>query len=408
MGSTNRFGLTTFDGTTFNLEGAFSNGDRKFLDRVLAALETHDHGGGVRLADPVDQPTAEVTDVGGALPGGRTYYYRVSFLDQFGLETAAAPEVSVSTAAKLSSPQPPDLTAGAAGTLSPGNYFYALTRVKDGYETSLGSPGIITLGSGQNSITLGLPDLDGADAFGIWRQGPADSYYTRIGETVAATAVDDGSIPASDCPTSPSNLPPAGNLTNSTNAITITVPHPDIVGVVDGQVSGWRVYRSQFSGVYESNSLVAEVTTIDPETDALALEWTDTGASGTVGQPLATSRTLTPTVAIQGGGGTQSVVLLESPDTTVWRLVANELGEMVTRTSGVEAPTEATWLSSPDGTTWELGIADTGEMTATSGTPASGDQVYLAGDGPHLPTPDPTADYLLTVNDSGELVTTLI
>ena len=54
MGSTQRFNfLTLEDGTNLSSQGGrFGIGDRRAMDRILAALETHDHAGGTGSPTP--------------------------------------------------------------------------------------------------------------------------------------------------------------------------------------------------------------------------------------------------------------------------------------------------------------------------------------------------------------------
>lgn len=411
MGSTQRFNfLTLEDGTNLSSQGGrFGIGDRRAMDRILAALETHDHAGGDRLTNPVGVPLGQVVDAGGTLPGGLTLHYRVAFVDRFGLETAASDEITVLTPSRISPPQPPTLTAVAGGALDPGVHYYALTVEKDGQSTQLGSPAVITLQAGEGSVSLDLPTLPaGATGFGIWRQGPFDSYYTKIATTVVDPTVDDGSVPPDDCATDPAKLPPLTNRTNSVNQVEITAP--DVARLADPEsgIVAWRIYRTENSGQYPPNSLVAEVTE-DDGSGGIVSTFNDTGAPLAPGQPKGTSQTLTPSVAIQGGGGggSATVLLVASPDTSVWRVVADDLGQLTSRASGGADP-GPTWLTSADETTWQVGITDGGVLSTTSGTPASVDTVYAAGTGPLLPTPDPTIDFLLTVDDLGQLVTTLI
>src|SRR4051794_36955522 len=108
--STARFGLTLGD--------SLSDHDKAVIDAVLAALELHDHRGGERLLDPSGPLVGVLSDTGGALAAGVTYFYRLSYIDRFGLETAGSAEISLTTIAGLSSPSSPLLTPVPGGTLA--------------------------------------------------------------------------------------------------------------------------------------------------------------------------------------------------------------------------------------------------------------------------------------------------
>lgn len=116
---TERFGLSYFGGPvpgSLTQNGAkFTLIDPQVIDRVLAALEDHTHAGGVRVEDPgtdeEDAPDAVLETTGGDLPGGRTFYYSISYVDRYGLESARSAEVEVVTDAPISIPLPPSLTA---------------------------------------------------------------------------------------------------------------------------------------------------------------------------------------------------------------------------------------------------------------------------------------------------------
>src|SRR3954454_20664252 len=78
--------------------------DRITLDDLLWALAQHSHDGTDALADPDGPPSLVSTGSGGALPPDPTYYYRVSYVDRWGLETGASDEATITTGASIDPP----------------------------------------------------------------------------------------------------------------------------------------------------------------------------------------------------------------------------------------------------------------------------------------------------------------
>src|SRR4051794_22346598 len=101
---TTHFGLTRVgSGETLAKNGySFGDLDRVKLDRLLYAALTHTHSGGNAVGDPSDPPTFVVNPTGGHLPASTTFYYRVAYMDEYGLESAASPEGSVTTGDPIS------------------------------------------------------------------------------------------------------------------------------------------------------------------------------------------------------------------------------------------------------------------------------------------------------------------
>lgn len=407
MALTKRFQLNKFgaaDGGSIADDGyKFSERDRDTIDAILSAFEAHTHSGGDRLADPSAAPTLSLLTEGGALPGGRTYYYRVSFLDRYGLETAASAESVISTPSQVQPPGPPVLTAlsTAGAVLTEGLYQYALTAISGDYETQLGTIAVITLMSDRNSISLAMPALPtGATAFGVWRQGPNAVGFTRIGQTSASTILDDGSVPDDPCACDPENLPPQENRTSSTNIVTITAP------TFPADARRWRVYRSLVSGSFGSETLVAEIVDVDANGNLVNF-YMDDGDQLLYGRPLEISQTLVPTAAVAGSAGGSGVVYLEAPDATTWRISATRTGEIITSLSGVPAgyaPSGMT-LQDANGATWRVTVDATGVLTTTQTASVAGDVTYTGGSSPDLPTVDGRVTYKLTVTTLGELQT---
>jgi hypothetical protein len=290
VSTSNRFALTR--------EGLKPR-DIDLVDVILASYEAHGHVGGTRLRDPANPPTGVVATTGGQLAAGTTYFYRESWTDQFGLETAASPEFNFTTPAPVPVPSPPTLSAVTGGTLLSGPTYYALSAVAGAAETSLSNPAVVSIFQNRTVNVVVPPFAPGADHYHVWRQGPNEAGFTNIG-TIADPAVvfaDDGSVPGNQCPCDPSMLPPASNFTNSTSSVTITSGDPTTVGADPSAVKSWKLYRATSSGGYTSVSLLVQVqTTVNVDgTGGLLTSFVDDGSFAlTQGQPLAVSQTLQP------------------------------------------------------------------------------------------------------------------
>lgn len=406
MPTTQRFGLHKFTGSEGALSDdgyAFSGRDRDTIDRLFEAFENHLHAGGTRLPDPTAAPVLELGTSGGALAGGVTYFYRVAYVDKHGLETAASPESGVVTPGQVQPPSAPVLSAQVGGALAEGAYYYALTSVAQGYETNFGPQAVITLLPDRGSVLLTMPSMPtGAEAMGIWRRGPNELGFTRIGETTAATFTDDGSVAADPCACEPGRQPGAENRTNSTNQVLVTCPDPALLA--SGLATRWRVYRSTISGVYGEKTLVAEIA------DPTQTTYLDRGTTLLVGRPNEVSQTLKPSARVNGaGGGAGGHFFLNDGSTQTWRVVADFDGVLETRLldNAVLTAPEAVNLRASDGNVWRLTVSTEGALTTTLvGLDAAEDELlYEVGGGPHVPSPDPLETFQLAVTVEGALTT---
>ncbi len=292
-GQTPRFGFNYFGGETSGTldddNDKFTLEDRLLLDRLLAALEAHDHHGTPALHVPSVAPVATLIPGGGELEAGSTYYYVVSFVDSNGLETISGPETSCDTPELLEVPDVPQGDTTTGGFLQPGSYTYALSALRDTEETPLGNPSAITIldggPTGEYTVTFTLPDLGDADALQLWRMKDTDGSYTRIVTSSSGTAVDDGSVPAG-LYGDPANFVPLVTTGIDNYAISVALAGDDVTDLQSTQ--GWRLYRSTESGIYGSNSLVHEVvehtTDTDPDSDLIDT-WIDDGDDPLVGSP---------------------------------------------------------------------------------------------------------------------------
>ena len=292
-GQTPRFKLNYFgSGTpgTPNDDGQkFFGLDRLTLDRLLAAIESHDHRVHPAEVAPTDPLAAELVTGSGNLQGGYTYHYRYAVVDAQGNESIASPEITVATPALLPMPGMPAayVTAGGSqGLLAPGIYYYALTALRGTEETPLGPATLIQLQQGDGSVTLTLPAFGEADAFRVWRMGSTEPGYTRIGLVSAGTEefVDVGAVAADPCACDPGNAPPPSNTGTSSYGVRLTLP--DVVDVT--AIRSWRIYRTMYAGIYPAAALVHDVVEREEEWNPfspLLTEWIDTGAATLIGKP---------------------------------------------------------------------------------------------------------------------------
>lgn len=288
-------GAITDDGSAFTAK------DPVVLDKLIKALAGHAHIAESRLDDPSEAPAVALATTGGGLAAGTTFYYVVSWVDRFGLETAASAEISVTTQGALDKPSAPIMITNSGGTLPVGSYYYALTALAGDTETPLGPTAIITV-SDFKTVNITFPPLpDGATTFSVWRQGPRESAYSRIVATIDPVANptfnDDGTILADPQAYDPTHQAPTANTTNATNAVTITTPEASFVSTDPSSVKAWRIYRTTTSGAYPASSLVTEVrTTVNADgTGGLVTTFVDTGLQALAsGAPLNTSQTFLP------------------------------------------------------------------------------------------------------------------
>ena len=425
MAQTQRFGLSHFglgvDGSFTENGGKHTGRDRRVIDRILAAFEGHRHEGGQRLLDPEDPPTLTLDTTQGALRAGTTYYYRTSFIDQYGLETAASGETAVATFAPVSEPGPPSLNAISGGSLDDGLYYYAFTGWSEGNETILSTPQAISISDWKTVEVFVASTLSaGTDQVSVWRQGPLESGFTRLvtvpigeddhpeepGDALHPLFVDDGSIPSDPCPCDPLQQPPTQNLTNATNAVEVEVPP------LPERAFRWRIYRTRQSGVYNAASLVAEVVETDePEGGALVTTYLDLGEPLSPGQPLEASQTLTPSRLMgDGAAGGSGRIFLTAPDLSIWILMATLDGSLETRplgiTSDVALPTPV--LEDTGGNLWRVvwgagGVLTTEDANAEAGS--SSDLRFEPNQGPFIHTSDPAVVWRLNVSVGGVLIT---
>ncbi len=411
-GTTGRFNLTLGD--------ALTDHDKAVIDAVLAAFETHQHKGGDRLPDPTGPLAGVLATTGGALAAGTSFFYRVSYLDRFGLETAASAEVIFTTPGGLVAPDAPALAVVAGGNLAMGTTYYALSAVDAaGNETVLSDPRLIAI-TDKNTVNLTPPPFADVSIvkYNVWRQGARSTGFTKIGSITDTSIdfVDSGGVPDDPCACDPTNLPPVQNRTNATSKVTFTVPDPALL-LTD--VLAWRIYRATSSGAYGRSSLLQEITTTvnSDGTGGLVTTFVDDGTFPLmVGSPLDRSETLTPTVLIKGGGGgsyVENPILTDNSGQNVYR-VDVENGVLITYASfertrfgaGTYYPIGGGPCFAMPGAVLRLTVDSQGVLVLdTAVVDQARDKVYEYGFGPRIVAPQ-GLKYDLTIDAGGALVLT--
>lgn len=294
--STPTFGFTRVgQGETLAKNGyAALDGDRTMLDALLRSLHQHTHTGSTeRLPDPQYAPVLSATqgDQTAFLPGGQTYFYKYSYVDIWGLETAASPEQMIQTPSGTLRPQAPILEHfPTGGNLNAGRYAYVLTYSDyQGGETTASDPVAITIEtdacSGECRIKLDFDEAPiVAPCVNIYRARQGQTRFYLLDKVEGATIYyDDGSRFEDQTKT-----PPVINTTGGNNRIDIELPE----GVPDG-VGAWRIYRSQTPGAYTTASLVHHVVEGTEEfSNDLRDTWSDRGSGLGRGMPRTRSSTI--------------------------------------------------------------------------------------------------------------------
>lgn len=295
MGQTTNFGLEKFgsEGSISQNGYKFSSKDRETLDSLIYTLFNHDHR--TTDATPINDPSRPTLAAGssGNFLAGTTLFYKVSFRDSQGNETAASSEQSVALDPPLTAPAAPTLaTAATGGILEAGTYRYSLSYYQSaGGETTAQNVNSIIATTATSENTITLPALPAAaDGWKLYRKGPNDANYFYLaqiagGATPPTEYVDDGSVLA-NCTV----YRPTRNTTNGSNSVTVSLNANDLP--LDSRITSWRVYRTTASGSYPSSSLVATVTSTTTESGTdLVTSYVDTGSSLLPGVPLSVSVT---------------------------------------------------------------------------------------------------------------------
>lgn len=292
-GRTDHYDLSTLSvGDSLQLDSyKYSTRDRQTIDRLLyQGAVAHVHDGSTGLLEAPDLgPSLVLDDTQGVIPAGTRVYYKYTYVDVYGNETAASPEAYVETAQPVAAPNAPTLTVTTTGgTLVAGNYYYVLTAYETAttQETLGTNPNWITVGTATttNTITLTMPSLpSGADGFNIYRKKPGGLAYYWIASTTSTTTYVDTGLD-DDC----NRVLPTQNTTEMSNAVEITLP-----GATPTVPEGftWKIYRTYTAGLY-GNSLVTHVVEETTEGSGIITPtYLDLGYGTTVGEPPTTTNT---------------------------------------------------------------------------------------------------------------------
>ena len=259
---TQNFNLTGLQpGDQFSENGyAFFDDNLVRIDALLALGRDHEHtGASASIASPDTAPSLVYATDQGSLPAATTVRYRYTYVDQFGNETAASPEATVTTDSPIGSPDAVALSfQDTGGTLTGGLYRYALTSyvTANTAETRLGirSDISVNFNTTTNQVTMQLPSLPtGATGFNVYRRAPGETVYNYLASidmdvaTPPTEYIDTGAV-SPNC----DRQPPNANNTNSQNNVDISLP--GATPTVPANVT-WKVYRSFQAGVWTASDL---------------------------------------------------------------------------------------------------------------------------------------------------------
>lgn len=287
---TERFGFQALEGgDDLSEDGyAFTSRDRDVLDQLLAyAVEQHRHTGLSADETVVAAPELLLDTSQGEILSGERAFYRITLVDDSGLETAASPVAHIDTPDAILAPDAPALsTEDTGGTHIPGVYHYVLTAYQDfstSETTAINRAQIaVPPGTNTNQNTLDLPSLpDGATGFNVYRRAPGATKYFYLDSIDMEVAtppedyVDDNSVEEDRDRTLP-----YANTTFSTNTIEVTYPG----GVVpDGYT--WKIYRTFDDENWDNSTLVWVVEETSEGSGIIDPDYDDTGEGTGTGAP---------------------------------------------------------------------------------------------------------------------------
>jgi len=258
------------------------------VDEILYGLVSHQHNGSVALQSPTGTLVLSSASSGGYLPAATTYYIAVTYVDDVLKETAASTVVEVSTGAGISTPATPTINDDATPTdiqecvdgLVGGDYWYKIAYKKGGGETLPSLPVYVSIPTDTTyECTIHFASLvevgNGADSIIVYRKIGTTGSYVKLSEISASTrnyyTDNNTGIPACDV------SPKAVSTINSFNTITIDWSSLDYT-----EAYKVKIYATTTEGVYDTNSLVAEVI-MNAATPTTEYVWT--GTARTAGKP---------------------------------------------------------------------------------------------------------------------------
>lgn len=273
---------------------AFSWQDRANMDhKDYLGAEAHVHTGAGPAVTTPDTVLGLSMEDGGFLPPGTTVRYKYTWVDQYGAETGASPEATVTTPMPISTPDRPTVTmSNLGGSLMPGNYFYVLSAyVTDiNHETAAGGRAYATSLSGStSSVTITFPTLpSGATGWNIYKRAPGGTrylYLDSVDMTVATPPSDYVDTGAVECACN--RIAPTSNNTNSSKKVVVTLPGAT-PSVPDGMT--WKLYRTYSAGDYDQSLLHWVVEETSEGSGVVLTYYEDVGLATTGGKYPPTSQ----------------------------------------------------------------------------------------------------------------------
>lgn len=233
----------------------FGTTDRDSIDSVLyLGAKSHLHtGAAATLGDPSLPPAAVDGVLSSTLVSGNAVYYKYTWRDAGGLESAPGPSVSHVIGSGISSPLAPSLVAAlTTGTLASGSYYYTLTcyvttNTNEGMARNQAYTLLAPTATGKITLTMPSPPV-GVTGFNIYRKAPGEVQFNYLASIPVATLtyVDNGGVSADT-----GRHPPA--TTGSAKSIVVSAL------VVDPSAVAWVLYRS-YDNANWTNTRIASGT----------------------------------------------------------------------------------------------------------------------------------------------------
>lgn len=202
------------------------------LDSILfGAAVSHVHDGALAIDSPEGTIVLSSSPTGGTVVAG-TYYFCVTYIDSRGLESAKSEVVSITVPPSISPPATPtinddatptDIQAKESGLLG-GNYWYRISYVKNGGETTPSSPVYVQIPIDDTyECTIHFDSINtvgnSADSIYVYRKTGNTGSYVHLA-TISTPDTDSYTDDNSDTPICDKSVATI-NTTGSYNTITI-------------------------------------------------------------------------------------------------------------------------------------------------------------------------------------------